>query len=225
VDVPYARRIGRPTWINARTVLGLVLFTVAFVAGQRLVSAAQTTTGVWAVARDLGSGIVLDESDLTIVDVKLESDQLSSYLLAGETVEGAVLVRPLHAGELVPTSATAAGDGAVPGRSLTIPVAPEHANGGDLRPGDLVDVLGTFGAGSERARTVVLVSGVEVVDLLTAGGLVAGEQSAVGVTVAVTPEDAQRLVFAIRTAEVDVMRVTGGTSLSPTEGVTAEDFE
>lgn len=107
---------------------------------------------------------------------------------------------------------------------MTIPVTPEHAVGGRLRAGDRVDVYATFDSGDDRARTSLLVRGVEVLDVVETGGLVAGEESVVGLTVAVTPSEAARLAFAIRTAELDVALVAGAAGDEGSGTVTAEDF-
>ena len=95
------------------------------------------------------------------------------------------------------------------GSSMTIPVTPEHAVGGTLRPGDVVDVYATFNAADLRARTELVVEGAEVLDVVTAGGLVVSDDSMIGVTVAIDPDAAGALAGAIRTAEIDLVRVAG----------------
>ena len=46
----------------------------------------------------------------------------------------------------------------------TVPIAPEHALGGALEPGDRVDVLGSFDKGTEAAKTLTVAAGAQVVD-------------------------------------------------------------
>ncbi|HEV2754604.1 MAG TPA: Flp pilus assembly protein CpaB [Actinomycetota bacterium] len=224
MDVPQARRLPRPRWINARTVLGLVLFTMSLVIGRSVLEGAETTVRMWAAARDLRQDQTLTSGDLVPADVKLPSDVAAAYAGAGADLEGAVLMRPLRAGELIPSDWIATGAPAVAGRSISIPVTPEHAVGGDVRPGDRVDVYATFDASGDRARTSLLVRDVEVLDVVEAGGLVVGEEAVVGLTVAVTPPEAARLAFAIRTAELDVALVAGASTEDSGETVTAEDF-
>jgi Flp pilus assembly protein CpaB len=225
VDVPQARRVARPSWVNGRTALGLLLFAVAFVGAQRILRDAHTTVGVWAAARDLGGGTTLSDGDVMVADVKLPPDLLGLYARASGSLEGVVLRDGLRAGELVPSSSIAGPASASPGRSMTIPVTPEHANGGALRPGDHIDVFATFNPGDVRARTTLLVGDVEVLGVVTAGGLVSGDESAIGVTVEVSPQDAARLAFAIRSAEIDLARITGTAATEPTDSVGLEDFE
>ena len=60
---------------------------------------------------------------------------------------------------------------------------------------------------------------------MTAGGLTLGEDALVGITVAISPEDSARVAFAVRTAEIDIVRVVGAVGTTGTETVRAEDFE
>ena len=224
MDVPAARRLPRPRWANLRTILGLVLFAGALLIGRGILEGAKTTVEVWAAARDLRQDETLDAAALTRAQVKLPADVAAAYAGSAEDLEGAVLTRPLVAGELIPKAWIASGPSVVAGRSMTIPVTPEHAVGGRLRPGDRVDVYATFDSGDARARTSVLVRAVEVLDVVETGGLVVGEESVVGLTVAVTPSEAARLAFAIRTAELDVALVAGAAGDAGATTVRAEDF-
>lgn len=224
MDVPRARRLARPRWANARTILGLVLFAAALLIGRSMLEGAKTTVQVWAAAQDLRQDETLDPAELVPAEVKLPADVAAAYAHASEDLQGAVLTRPVVAGELIPRAWLASGAAATAGRSMTIPVTPEHAVGGRLRPGDRVDVYATFDSGDVRARTALLVRAVEVLDVVETGGLVVGEEAVVGVTVAVTPSEATRLAFAIRTAELDVALVSGAASGDGPATVRAEDF-
>lgn len=224
MDVPAARRIPRPGWANVRTILGLVLFAAALLVGRGILEGAKTTVEVWAAARDLRQDETLAGDALVLAEVKLPPDVAAAYAGASEDLDGAVLTRPVVAGELIPRAWVASGASASAGRSMTIPVTPEHAVGGRLRPGDRVDVYATFDSGDARARTSVLVRAVEVLDVVETGGLVVGEEAVAGLTVAVTPSEAARLAFAIRTAELDVALVAGAAEDAGGETVRAEDF-
>lgn len=102
---PPAARLRRPRWCDARLVLGLLLVAASVAAGARLVSAAEQTTSVLAVHRDLAAGTVLTPDLTTTREVRLVGGPMV-YLTAPPAV-GAVLTRPLSAGELVPHSAVA----------------------------------------------------------------------------------------------------------------------
>lgn len=224
MDLSQARRLTRPRWVNLRTTLGLVLFVTSLVIGRSVLEGAETTVRMWAAARDLRQDQTLTSSDLVAADVKLPSDVAAAYAAAESDLEGAVLMRPVRAGEMIPSGWVATGATATAGRSLTIPVTPEHAVGGGIRTGDRVAVYATFDAGSDRARTTLLVRDVEVLDVVEAGGLVTGEEAVVGLTVAVAPAEAARLAFAIRTADLDVALVSGAPASAAETTVTAEDF-
>ena len=207
MDAPLARRIERPSWVNARTLLGLTLFAIALFGGQRVLQAGSQTVPVWAAARDLSAGETLSIADLRVADVRLPSDLLDRYARSATSLEGLVTTRAFGAGELIARRWVSAEE--VPlGSAMTIPVTPEHAVGGDLRPGDLVDVYATFNAADLRARTELVVQGAEVLEIVSAGGLVVSDDSMVGVTVAIDPDAAGALAGAIRRAEIDLVRVT-----------------
>lgn len=224
MDVPRALRVARPRWANTRTVLGLLLFAAALLIGRSILENAQTTVQVWAAAQDLRQDETLDAGELVPAEVRLPDDVAAAYARATQDLAGGVLTRPVVAGELIPRAWVASGAAATAGRSMTVPVTPEHAVGGRLRPGDRVDVYATFDSGDARARTSVLVRGVEVLDVVETGGLVMGEESVVGLTVAVTPSEAARLAFAIRTAELDVALVVREAEDAGPATVSAEDF-
>lgn len=225
MDVPVARRVERPAWINARTILGLLLFALAFLGGQRILAAGETNVALWAAARDLPQGAVISDDDLRVVEADLPGDLLGSYLGASDAVEGAVLGRPIRAGELLPAAwVTGRGTSAGLGRSMAIPLPPESPVLPSLRPGDRVDIFSTFDAGDVRAKTTLVARGVDVIDLDTAGGLVMGEEAVIGIEVSVSPEDAARLAFAIRNGEIDIVRIDDGQDSPSGTTIDAGDF-
>lgn len=224
MDVSAARLGARPRWLNTRTVLGLLLFSASFLGGVHFLTRAQTTIPVWAAARDLPPGTKLRSADLRAVEVRLPADAMTGYVAADEAVTGEVLTRSTLEGELLPAGWLATGEAATSGRAMTVPVTPEHAVGGRLRPGDRVDVFGTFEADSPSARTSLLVAGVEIRDIVEAGGVVLDEQATAGVTLSVSAEEAARLAFAIHNAELDIVEVSGSDSPAASETVTERDF-
>ena len=224
MEVAPARRIARPTWFNLRTGLGLVLFAIAFAAGQRVLADARTTLPVWTAARDLPAYAELGDADLVSVGVRLPPELVARYATPSDNMIGSVLVRPVGEGEMIPLTWLSDGARADSGRSMTIPVTQEQALGSTLGVGDRVDVIVTLDAGDVRARTLALVSNVEVVEIVRTAGLVGGDSSVVGVRVAVTPEQAVQLAFGIRTGQIDIAQVEGGPPPGPIDSVTAEDL-
>ena len=223
-QVTRAKRVEVPLWLNGRTVLGFALFLIAFAMGQRILAAADNTVTVWAAARDLPRGESVDAADLEAVQVRLPSDTLSEYVTTVDEATGSVLLNPIHAGEFVPLATIARGPDARAGRSITIPISPEHAAGGRLGVGDRVDVLATFNSGDVRARTVAVARSLEVLGTVDAGGVITGEEATVGISVAATPEEAARLAFAIRTGEIDLARVEAPMPPGPLPAVDQRSF-
>lgn len=224
MDVPEARRASAPSWLNARTMLGLFLFCAAVLGGQRLIESSSSTTLVWAAARDLPQDATLTSQDLRPVEVRLPAEQLSQYVASSSALDGSILSRALLEGELIHSGWLVDTQTQGQGRSMTIPVAPEHAVGGDLRAGDRVDIYATFDPGDARARTTLLARDIEIVDVVTAGGFAIEEEALVGVTVSVSPVEVTRLAFAIRTGEIDLVRITADAAAPATETVRAGDF-
>lgn len=211
MSVRVARRLERPGWVNARTALGLVLFVTSLVTGRQLMAAQAAGTEVWVAARDLAANTTLTRGDLRPATVDLPLDQTSIYAGTATPVDGAILTEAVGEGELLALGALGE-DPAVPdARSIAIPITPEHAAGGRLTPGDRVDVLATFDAGTDKARTQVLVAGAEVAATLDAGSLMTEEASLGGITVSVPPEVAVHIAYAVRNAEIDIVRVDGKT--------------
>lgn len=223
MDAAVAARAGRPAWMNRRTALGTALVALSLAGGHSILARAETTVPMWVAARDLAGGSVISGDSLRVEEVHLPPRLAASYLGTEQALEGLVVTRPVAEGELLPGS-WVADTAPSQGRVVTIPVDPEHAVGGALRPGDLVDVFATFDPGDVRARTVHLVREVEVTDVVAAGGLVMGEKAVVGVTVSVTPDEAQRIAFATRNAQIDIARIDDPSTRGNRAAVTARDF-
>lgn len=224
MEVAVASRLERPAWVNVRTVLGALLFSIAVLSGWHVLGAADTGHGVWVAAADLPAGTKVTHQDLQVAEVDLAGEQLGHYLSDEVSIEGATLLSPLHAGELVPAAEVAETDRPAASRLMTIPISADHAVGGALRPGDRVDVFASLAAGQPGARTTLLVAGAEVEDLVRAGGLVMDEESLSGVTIEVSPEEAVRVAFAIRSAEIDIVRVAGEATEATTGSIRARDL-
>lgn len=219
-----AARLERPRWLNVRTILGSALFMISLFAGWRVLSTADGSYLVWSASSDKPEGAVLTAADLTPVRVDLPPEQLGRYLGAGSSVEGATLLRPVRAGELVAAAAVTDAATSRAARLITIPVMVDHAAGGDIAPGDRVDIFASLAAGRPGARTTLLVAGAEVEDLVRGGGFVADEESLAAVTVEVSPHDAAKVAFAIRSAEIDLVRVVGDPSTVSLDPVTEADL-
>jgi Flp pilus assembly protein CpaB len=93
---------------------------------------------------------------------------------------------------------------------VTIPVTPEHALGGAIRPGDRVDVYATFDKGTDVARTLTVAKGATVREVTRSDGLFGQQEGGItAITLAVDPDAAIAVAFAARNGELDVVRTHG----------------
>jgi pilus assembly protein CpaB len=165
---------------------------------------------VVAAVDDVARGVVVAEEMLEVVMVPSRFAPPGAMRdLARAT--GRIAVADIAAGEIV-TSLRLAGADAGPTASLVPPGmrAVQVPIGGavGVDPGDLVDVIATFGGGG--AHTEVTGEGLEVLAVHRASGgpsfgaSPAGTWGGVGLVLLVTPTDAERLAFATAFATLSV---------------------
>jgi hypothetical protein len=134
---PRARRLRPPSWRDARLLVGLVLVLASVALGARVLAAADTTVPVYAAAIALPAGHPVDPVSLRVVRVRI--GQGTGPYLSGAVAppSGAVLLRAVGDGELVPLSAIGPALD-LDRRPVAVPVgAPVPAG---LRPAAVVDV-------------------------------------------------------------------------------------
>ena len=204
-----AGRTVRAPWANARTGFGLALFLVSLASGWHLLAATERGVQVWAASTDLPAGVALREDDVVAVATELGPGQLTAYLGPHLDLEGLELTRPAQKGELLAASFVAPEGSGPGGRSMTVPVTADHAVGGKLVPGDRVDVYATLTGGGASARTSLVVAEAQILDLVVADGLMVDGGALTGLTLDVDETDAARLAFALRNAEIDIVKVRG----------------
>jgi hypothetical protein len=217
-----AVRVQKPSWANVRTALGLVLFCVALVAGQRMIAGAQDTVQVWVAARDLPADTVVGGGDVRAEDVRLPPELVGNYVRVDTTIEGRSLSRPVLEGEMV-ASSVVTGDDENGGGIVTLSSEVLGQGSTTLGPGDRIDIIATFDPGDVRSRTVPVVRGAEVVEVVTSEGFVGGSDVA-GVRINVPDELVGLLSFASHNAELDVVKVGGEQDLRERWSVTRDDF-
>jgi hypothetical protein len=136
-DLPRARRLRRPTWRDPRLGVGLLLVAGSVALGTWAVRDAAATTAVYAARQDLTPGDALDADSLVVAQVRLGGPG-EHYLLAADGVpDGAVAIRTVGAGELLPRAAVGA-SGAVDLRPVVVPLGLSVP--ADLGPGNVVDL-------------------------------------------------------------------------------------
>lgn len=221
---PTAYRLETASWVNLRSVLGLMLVFAAVFAGTLVLQRAQHLVPVFAAARDLPSGVPLSNGDLALVQVRLPPAELGRYLRPDKngSVTGRMLTAPLRQHMLVPA------DGLIPSREqadmVELAINVDH---GDmlqgLRPGDHVRILGAYSDGLHNGTAQVLVDSAEVVRILEeSGGLATGRRES-GVQVRLPGERTASVAAAIAGGRVFIVKASSLPSGPAAQGAAAQD--
>jgi hypothetical protein len=186
----------------------MVLFAV--VAGARVFAAAGRYSGVYVARGALVPGEHLSAGDLGVVEVRF-AGTAAAYVAAGQPPVGYVVTRYVAAGELLPVAAVSASAPAVSAsRFVTVPVQAGHLPD-DLAHGDLVDVyVTTKGTGGTAGTPSLVIGGVPVDSYDDGSGSLSGSTSA-AVVLAVPTAKVDRMVAAVETGIIDLVRVPVAT--------------
>jgi Flp pilus assembly protein CpaB len=200
---------------GGRAVVGGFLVAVAAVATFAAYLGATTTHTVrYVVARQaLRVGQRLVPSDLATEPMQLPASVADGLAFRSPAaLVGAVVVGPVRPGELVQAGDVSLAPRGTPGRQLSFSVPLSHAVDGDLEPGDRVDVVATYGTGTDSS-TEMVASGVEVVAVAQPSSATAANgEPAVVVTLAVTDvSEAVALAQAANAAQVTLVLSTGAS--------------
>jgi Flp pilus assembly protein CpaB len=220
-----ARALRRPRRLDVRALFGLFLTLLAVGGSVAFWTAANDARPVVVATRDLPTGAVLGPDDLTVARVRVD-DAMYRAAVPGEALDGLVgrvLAEPVHAQQLVVRDQLSTrppiGAGQV---VVALPVAPQSAVGGLLRPGDAVRVLATFDRTRPEARTEVVLPRAVVYDLghddrlgavrtlAPDGGAPAARGPLSWVALLVTQDEIARVARARWTAELDVVLLPAG---------------
>ncbi|MEY2430835.1 MAG: hypothetical protein QOC92_560 [Acidimicrobiaceae bacterium] len=164
------------------------------------------------VAHDVVAGTKLKASDLRTTAVDLPDDMAARAFTNVDAVAGRIATTSLANGELVQASSVVGGDAADPRFQLSIPVERSRALDGLLVAGEKVDVLVTYGTGSDAA-TFVVVRGADVlrVDQGQRGALTANNDTIILLAVA-RPDDALAVTHAAQAGKITIVRATAATA-------------
>lgn len=207
IATPRASRLQKPSWKDARLMVGVLLVLAATVLGSLTVAAADDRVPMYAASGQLVPGQPLSTDRLTRVDVQL-GDQSGRYLSAAAGVPaGAYILRDVRPGELVPLSAIGTQDD-VDVQPLTLVVDARSA--APLVVGSVVDVYVNpveregDAAGRDFAGAELALEAVSVAGLPETGGRLSGSQADRAVQVMVPKDRIKELI-----GEVDLgARVT-----------------
>ncbi|PWJ54825.1 SAF domain-containing protein [Quadrisphaera granulorum] len=221
---PPAARLRAPSWRDPRLVIGLLLVLASVLVGARVVSAADETTPVWVAAHTLVPGEAITADDVRAVRVRLEGGT-AGYLAAGSAPPtGAVALRPVAAGDLLPRSAVGSA-AALSTRPVGLPVDGPFPSG--LVAGSLVDVwvtpvpsrtgavasatTATASAGQDPTAPRQLAASAVVQEVVTDGGSFAAGRGGL-VQVELPPAQLQEALVALASdATVSLVLVPGST--------------
>lgn len=177
IPKPTASRLQRPSWKDARLLVGLLLVLTTTALVSLVVSAADDRVAMYAARTPLVPGQRLGPEHLTRVDVQLE-DERSRYLSATTPLApDRFVLREVRAGELVPVSAVGS-HAQVTVQPITLTVDAGSAE--PLRVGSRVDVYvnppASGGRGDEEEFTgpELVLEGVSVSSLPKSGSGLGG---------------------------------------------------
>lgn len=194
---------------NGRAIIGGLLIAIAGLLAFTTAADAGSSSGysVVVAARPIAIGQRLTGSDLALRRIAL--DDTRALWSSPEELIGSIAIAPIGTGEFIQSSAIS-DDGTTDGAPVvTIAVERDHAVGGDLRPGEFVDVLATHGSGND-AVTVVIAHGARVMRLEELKGSAIGSSGRFLVTLSMADSD-QILdaTHASNVATITLVRTTG----------------
>ena len=165
--------------------------------------------------RPIAVGERIDGSALSTASVESGSPLATHGFTNPDAVIGAVALAPLGEGELIQRSAVLSGAPPEPAREFSFPVDRDRALNGDLRAGERVDLLATYGSGAD-ATTTVLARDARVIRITDAksGGL--GSSGKVILTLALPSAD--QLLDAVHAAQVASLTIVRSTLADGTTG-------
>jgi hypothetical protein len=199
-ESPPASRFRRPSWLDPRLIVGVLLVLVSVLVGARVLASADQSVQVWAARADLAAGTTLGAADVRTVRVQLY-ESAGGYLAASASPVGRTLLRPLSAGDLLPRSALG---GSPAGSLVSIAVSPQHVPT-SLRVGQRIDVYATTKpTAAVAAKTVRVLAGVPVQQVRVPDAGVLSSTAQVAVVVRVDDASAMTVVTAMRTADLDI---------------------
>jgi hypothetical protein len=205
---PKAARLGSPSWLDGRLVLGVVLVLLSVLVGAKVLASADTSQQVWVATHDLSPGTVLAAGDLELGKVRLFG--ASTLYLAGDKPLGYVVQRGVSASELLPRDALSQPGKAAPRREITVPVPTGHLPP-DLVGGQQVDVYVTpddkaAPAGAKALEPRLVLEALTVSRVQRSGGLGSSGQDQ-SVVLGVEPAQVLQLVVAMSQGRIDLVRV------------------
>lgn len=199
----------RRTLPGGRAVLGgfLVAASASAVFAAWTSASNGPTTRYVVVTDDIAPGARIDRGDLALVSIDLPDAQRRQAFTDLDVLDGATALAPLADGQLVQASEVAKPVGAPERAQISLRLEPGAAVGGDLRSGDVVDVIATYTAGGSP-ETSTISRGALVVKLIADDQRV-GSGGSIVVVLAVRPAELEPIASAAAAGHVTIARTTG----------------
>ena len=202
---------------NTRTIVGALLVSAAGLGTFLAVTASGESQHQTVIVanRPIAVGERIESSALTTASIERGSSLASHGFSSAESVLGSVALAPLGEGELVQRSAVLTGGPPEPAREFSFPVDRDRALNGDLRAGERVEVLATYGSGTD-ATTTVLARDARVIRITDAKSGSLGSSGKLILTLALSSAD--QLLDAAHAAQVASLTIVRSTLAEGTTG-------
>ncbi len=125
---------------NSRLILGLSVLLIAVFSAGLISKEANRTVQVWAASSNLSPGSLISENDIQKVSVLLP-DSSKNYISVRAQIVGAIVLKKINVGELIPVAAVSASANSFNQRLVPISVAVTDIPL-SLNRGDIIDIYG-----------------------------------------------------------------------------------
>ena len=199
-----------------RAVIGGLLISIAAALAFMASSAgdAAPSRTVVVASRDITPGTRISATDLERRSLPIDEELAAHGFATTDELLSATTLAPIGAGELLQRSAIRGSGPSTDEAGFSFPIDREHALDGDLRPGDIVDVLATFGSGLD-AETAVLARSVRIAQIsATDSSSVAGAGRLVVTAHFTATDQLLEVAHAAQVAALTLVRTTGASPLT-----------
>lgn len=197
--------------------VGGLLISVGVIAAVVLArrTAATPTHDVVVAARAIAPGARIGAADLAVIALPTGTALDDRAHSDPTRLEGAIALAPLSAGDVVQRSAVLSGASTEPSWEFSFPVERDRAMNGELRSGEHVDVLATYGTGSD-ATTIVVARDATLLRTIDAKASAIGSSASLSVDVSLrSGDEVLDVAHAAQVAHITLVRTTrtqGATS-------------
>lgn len=144
----------RPT---RRAIVGGLLVTAAALVAWIAVHSGDARPGrsIVVATRTIAPGERIDASSITVRNVSIDEDLAAHDFSSPTQLVDGVALAPIAEGDAVARSAVLPNPGGEQLRQFSFPVDRDRSLNGELRAGERIDVMATFGSGTDAITTVI----------------------------------------------------------------------